>query len=438
MEENMQVKQLMRYRWVIWGILSVSYIIVFFHRIAAAVVADNLMAEFGVTGAVLGNLGAMYFYIYMVMQIPSGILADTLGARKTVTMGCLVAGAGSIVFGIAPGINVGYVGRFLVGLGVSVIFVSILKIQSQWFRESEFATISGITSFIGNGGSLLAGVPLAIAVAMFSWRFVFIVIGIISVILSGMIYLIVRNKPEDIGFPSIAEVEGRAVRAAAGVKPDVIKGLKSVVSNKWTWPGFIAFAGLSGSLLSFTGMWGVPYLMAVYGFDKTRASSYTMTAMAGLMIGSLVAGVVSDRLGRRKLPFLVYGLSYLAIWITFVFWNTAKPPVAVLYPLMFLMGFTAPGFIISWAIGKEVNPPEIAGIAIGTLNIGGFLGPSVLQPLMGYVLDMNWAGQMANGTRIYSQAAYFKALSLCVAAIAIGVAGILLVKETRCKNIYYS
>lgn len=438
MEENMRVKRLMRYRWVIWGILSVSYIIVFFHRIAAAVVADNLMAEFGVTGAVLGNLGAMYFYIYMIMQIPSGILADTLGARKTVTMGCLVAGAGSIVFGIAPGINVSYVGRFLVGLGVSVIFVSILKIQSQWFRESEFATISGITSFVGNGGSLLAGVPLAIAVAMFSWRFVFIVIGIISIILSGLIYLIVRNKPEDMGFPSIAEVEGREVRTVAGAKPDVIKGLKAVVSNKWTWPGFIAFAGLSGSILSFTGMWGVPYLMAVYGFEKTRASSYTMAAMAGLMIGSLVVGVVSDRLERRKLPFLVYGLAYLAVWATFVFWNTAKPPVAVLYPLMFMMGFTSSGFIIAWAIGKEVNPPEIAGIAIGTLNIGGFLGPSVLQPLMGYVLDINWAGQMANGTRIYSQAAYSQALSLCVAAAAIGVAAIFLVKETRCKNVYHT
>jgi sugar phosphate permease len=435
-EENKHIKQLMRYRWVVWGILSISYVIVFFHRIAAAVVADNLMGEFGVTGAALGNLGAMYFYVYMVMQIPSGVLADTLGARKTVTMGSLVAGIGSIVFGLAPGINIGYVGRFLVGLGVSVVFVSILKIQSQWFKESEFATISGITSFIGNGGAILAGTPLAIAIALFNWRAVFIAIGIISIVISVLIYLLVRNRPEDMGLPSIAEVEGREVRVG-NAKPDILKGIKSVVSNKWTWPGFVAFAGFSGSILSFTGMWGVPYLMSVYGFDKTKASSYTMIAMVGLMIGSFVVGFVSDKVGRRKLPFLIYGIVYLVIWTAFVFWNEAKPPVEILYPLMFLMGFTASGFVISWAIGKEVNPPEIAGIAIGTLNIGGFLGPSILQPLMGYVLDINWAGQMVNGTRIYSQAAYFKALSLCVVAVATGVISILFIKETNCRNIYH-
>lgn len=433
---NNQIKKLMAYRWLVWGILCLAYVVVFFHRVAPAVVADNLMSEFGVTGAALGNLGAVYFYVYMLMQIPSGVLADTLGARMTVTVGSLVAGVGSIIFGLAPGITLGYIGRFFVGLGVSVVFIAILKVQSQWFKESEFGTMSGLTSFIGNGGAVLAGTPLAIAVTMYSWRTVFVAIGIVTMLIAVLAYIIVRNKPEDMGLPSIARVEGREMRQQDR-KPDIMKGLKTVLSNKYTWPGFFAFAGLFGSLIAFTGMWGVPYLMAVYGFDKTRASSYTMIAMVGLMVGSLIVGTVSDRMGKRKLPFLIYAVAYFIVWVIFVFWNGGKPPASVLYPLFFMMGFTVPGFVLSWAAGKEVNPPQVSGIATGTVNIGGFLGSSIMQPLLGYVLDKNWTGQIINGTRIYSLAAYQKAFMLCLVAIGIAIISILFLKETNCRNIYH-
>jgi sugar phosphate permease len=432
---NLHTQRGYSFRWLVWGVMCLAYIIVFFHRIATGVVADSLMSEFGVTGAALGNLGAVYFYVYMIMQIPSGVLADTLGARITVSIGTLAAGIGSIIFGMASGIEVSYVGRFLVGLGVSVVFVAILKVLSQWFKESEFATISGLTALIGNGGALLAGMPLALAVAIFSWRTVFLGIGTVSIIIALLCYLVVRNRPEDVGLPGIAELEGRG----DGTVPErqrIMESIKTVVTNRQTWPGFIAFAGLSGSILSFTGMWGVPYIMAVYGLNKAAASSYVMAATAGVMVGSLVSGMTSDKVGKRKGPLLAFGVSNLVMWLALVLWNNGKPPVEVLYPLMFLLGFSATGYVITWALAKEVNPTHTAGIALGTFNMGGFLGPSILQPLMGYVLDINWTGQMAEGIRVYSQAAYAKALMLCAAAVFIAVVGVLFVRETNCLNVY--
>ena len=101
-----------------------------------------------------------------------------------------------------------------------------------------------------------------------------------------------------------------------------------------------------------------------------------------------------------------------------------------------MLGVTATVYVITWAHAKEVNPPHIAGITLGTFNIAGFLGPSILQPLMGFVLDMNWAGQMMGGTRVYSQAAYTKALSLCAAAVFIAAAAAVFVKETNGRNVY--
>ena len=433
MKDNTSKRKDYGYRWLVWGIMCTAYVIVFFHRVATGVVADNLMAEFGVTGAALGSLGAVYFYVYSVMQIPSGVLADTLGARITVAAGTMLAGTGSIVFGMAPNIGAAYIGRFLVGLGVSVVFVAILKVQSVWFKESEFGTLSGLTAFIGNGGALLAGTPLALAVSYFSWRTVFVIIGVISIVISVLNYIIVRNRPEDAGLPPV--MPGGEKKEDTSSKPGILASIRTVVTNKHTWPGFVAFAGFAGAILSFTGMWGVPYMMAVYGLDKTGASSYITVAMAGLMVGSFLAGTVSDRMGSRKRPLLVFGVVNLMAWLLLIMWNSGKPPIGFLYPLLFLLGLSAAGFVITWAVGKEVNPPHIAGTAIGTLNIGGFLGPSILQPLMGYVLELNWAGHTVNGIRVYSQAAYTKALSLCAVAVMMAVVSIFFIKETNCRNI---
>jgi sugar phosphate permease len=425
----------MRYRWVAWGILSLSYVVVFFHRVATGVVADNLMAEFGMGGAALGNLSAIYFYIYMVMQIPAGILADTLGARKTVTVGNLVAGTGSIAFGLAPSISIGYAGRFFVGLGVSVVFVSILKFQSEWFRESEFASVSGLTSFVGHGGSILAVTPLAVAVILFGWRPVFVAIGLVSVVLAVLNYVLVRNSPVDLGLPSITNVKAGDVNLDSQ-RPCIPDAIKSVLSNRWTWPAFLALMGFSGPNLTFTGMWGVPYMMAVYGFDKTRASLYITVMVIGTMAGCVIIGMISDRMGKRRLPCMVFGVTNLVMWMVLVFWNHAKAPVVILFPIMFVLGFSASAFLISYPLCKEVNRPDIAGTATGTLNIAGMLGAAVLQPLTGYVLDIHWTGQMVSGTRVYPQSAYYIGLMLCVIMSAIGVLGVLLSKETNCRNIY--
>ncbi|RJQ56406.1 MAG: MFS transporter [Desulfobacteraceae bacterium] len=104
------------------------------------------------------------------MQIPSGILADSWGPRRTITMGCVVSAFGSVLFGLAHTLPMAYVGRFLVGLGVSVIFIPILKIITEWFDRKRFAAMSGITLLVGNAGALLAATPLAIMADRIGWR----------------------------------------------------------------------------------------------------------------------------------------------------------------------------------------------------------------------------------------------------------------------------
>lgn len=157
-----------------------AYLLSFFHRVAPAAIARDLAAAFETSAASLGVLAATYFYVYTVMQIPTGVLADTLGPRKILTLGGLVAGAGSLLFGLAPTFDIAVVGRTLVGLGVSVAFIAMLKLVAVWYEENRFATLTGTAMFIGNIGSVAAGAPLAWAAQAAGWRSVFVVVGILS------------------------------------------------------------------------------------------------------------------------------------------------------------------------------------------------------------------------------------------------------------------
>ena len=75
----------MRFRWLIFVVLTLAYFFVYFHRLSLSIVANDLIADFKTTASVMGLLGSIYFYCYAFMQLPAGLLSDSLGPRKSVT-----------------------------------------------------------------------------------------------------------------------------------------------------------------------------------------------------------------------------------------------------------------------------------------------------------------------------------------------------------------
>lgn len=421
-----QIKKLKTYRWLIWGILCLVYIIVFFHRMAAGVVKDNLTETFRISATTFANLGSAYFYAYLVMQIPTGILADTLGARTTVTAGTILAGIGSMVFGTASNIYLAFVGRTLVGIGVSVVFISILKIQTEWFHENEFATISGLTVFTGNMGGVLAQTPLVLLVSLLTWRNSFVMIGVITCIIAVLCYLIVRNKPGDMGLPPVNEIKRKDTGAP---KVNVFKALTEVCRNPYTWPPFFMFMGFYGAFQALSGTWGQSYLRTVYGMNNVKAANYVALTVLGFSAASALIGVLSDKILKRKLPMIAFGTIYLLSWAVIVFVNGGRPPVGILGILFFVLGFSAAAFVLSWACGKEVNDPVYAGISTSVINTGGFIGAAIVPVIMGRVIDRY--ADIISPQQLYSKAFWF-----CLISVGIGYLFMMLIKETGCRNIY--
>jgi sugar phosphate permease len=416
-------------KWSIFAVLILSYILVYFHRMAPGVVAEDLMAAFETTGSKLGTLAALYFIVYACMQIPSGIIADTLGTRISVIGGNAVAGLGSLCFGLADSFAMACLGRFLVGLGVSVIFVSIMKSNSLWFPERVFGLMSGLTLLIGNLGSVLAAGPLAGLLAFFSWRAIFIGIGLLSLALAALSLLVVRNKPQDLGFASL-NASGAAI---ANLQQRWWQNLLSVLAVRRIWPGFWVQFGMIGGLYSFMGLWGVPYLRDVFAAERSFAADHMTVMLLAFAFGALFFGWFSDRLGQRKSPLLFCVVLYVAVWLVLVYlpWQ----PGLMGMVLFASMGFAGSGFVLTFAAAKELIDPRLAGMAVSVVNTGCFIGTALMQPLFGYLADLFWDGRMVNNIRVYAAEDYQRGFYLMLFFAAIAVIGALCLKETGCRNI---
>ncbi len=405
---------------MIFIVVMAAYTLSFFQRFAPASIAQDLSLAFNTTAASLGVLAATYFYVYTVMQIPTGVLVDTLGPRRILLIGGVISFIGSLWFGLAADLSQALIGRTLVGLGVSVTFIAMLKIIALSFEEHRFASLTGLGVFVGNIGSVLAGVPLAFAATEIGWRAVFVAVAIASLVFGTLAWWMMRHSA-----------------AMAGTKVDrtvVVGGLLSVIGNRQTWAPALTNLGMCGSYFTFAGLWAMPYLSQVHGYSRNIAATHLSLMYAGFAVGCLALGIISDRVRRRKSILIAASAVYSSIWC--IWWWGGALDVTMTMLLCFLMGFSTSGFSLTWACAKEVNPPQLAGMSTSIANVGGFFGAAVMQPLVGWLMDLVWAGTMANGVRVYSLGDFRFGLSIVVAMAFFGLIAAFFVRETRCKNLW--
>ena len=150
--------------------------------------------------------------------------------------------------------------------------------------------------------------------------------------------------------------------------------------------------------------------------SRVAAAQHASLFLLGVAIGSLVIGVVSDRLRNRRGVMIAYSLLYALSWLPWVFDVRFAPWAS--HAWFLLMGLVAPSFVLGWTVAKEVNRPEHSGIATSVVNVGIFLGTGILQPLVGWLLDRGRAaGSLAEAWHAATTLLAVVAASSFVAAL---------------------
>ncbi len=398
-----------------WATGALFFFYAWILRVTPSVIIDELMRDFAFGAAAVGNLSAFYFYGYAGMQIPVGLLMDRFGPRRLMTLAGLGCAAGCVLFALAPTLWALSLGRLLIGATSAFGLVGAMMVAGQWFPPARFALLSGLAMMLGMAGGVFGQAPLRLLVERLDWRPASLALASGGVLLALAAFATVRD----------------GARGSSTLR-QVMSGLARVGRNRQTWLIAVAGLGATGPLLGFASLWGVPYLVLTQGLDRTAAAGVTSTVFIGWGVGAPVIGLLSDRIGRRKLPF-VLGLALTAVAMAALAWSPGLPLWAVSV-LCFLCGFGGSSQIVGFAAVRELNSPAAAGAAIGIVNAAVTGGGALYQPLLGWLLDLAWTGEMAGGARVYAPAAYSTAFSVLVAGALVGVACTLLMRETRCRQ----
>jgi len=402
----------------------------FFHRMVTAVMADQLMSDFNIGAASLGNFSSFYYYSYVAVQIPTGILADYWGPRKLLTTGALLSSFGAFIFAPASSIYTANMGRLIIGVSMGVAWVSILKLTTRWFRPNQFAVVTGLALCLGILGALTAGAPLRLLMNLFGWRSIIFCAGMITLILSIAIWIFMRDDPVQKGYDSYTEGINNSNQIT---KASVLTDLLKIIKYRNTWILSIVSACLIGPVLTFAGLWGIPYLTTQYKLTPVTSAILISTLLISCSIGAPVLGALSEKMGRRKTIYFYALCISLVGWMPILYLQDIS--LWLLIVLFSIVGFASGAIVIGMAFVKESVPIGLAGTISGISNMGMEMGPMILQPTIGLLLDRRWEGLLENGVRIYNLSAYHMAFGAIIGLSILGPLLIVFAQETFCRHL---
>lgn len=341
------------------------------------------------------------------------------------TAGAALTAAGTLLFALAPSVGFANAGRLAIGAAAGVAFVSMLKLASHWMPSRRYSLVSGLALFTGVMGATLAGVPLRVAVDAFGWRNVMLASGVVTTLLAVAIWSVVRDDPGERGYAS--HYLGDPGEAPGSMAAHI----REALAYRNTWLLFISAGAFSSIALTFAGLWGVPFLVSAYAFSPAAAAATASAMLIAWSAGGIAYAPVSERLGRRKVVFIVGLAVTVLLWSVVVF--VPGLPAPVLVALLVGVGLFSGVVIIVFAFAKESVPARVAGTASGVANMGVMLGGMVMQPLVGILLDRQWTGRIVEGVRIYEPDTYRWAFASMLVWCAIGFACLLFTRETYCR-----
>lgn len=387
-------------KWMIWALAALFYFYEYFLRVAPGVMIPELMDAFSVDATAIGSLSAFYFYIYAPMQLPVGIMTDMYGARKLLAIAALVAGIGSLLFGLSSYYTIASLGRFLMGAGSSFAFVGLVFICSHWFPDNKRGILIGLGSTVGTLGAVFGEGPLEIMIEKFGWRSANIQLGIAGIALATLIYFVVRNDP-----PEMVKYDEKMRKPPE----NLFKNLKIVASNGYSWLVSLVCLFIYVTTPGFAALWGISFIKTAYSISTELAGFAVSMIFIGWAVGGPLIGHYSDKIQKKK-PILIFSSLIGAILMGLIIYVTTFP-LWLLFTLFFFVGFISAAQLLTYGYVIDINPVQTKGTATAFTNFMAILGGALAQPFVGFLLDSNWDGTIVGGARIYSIDAYKKAMT---------------------------
>lgn len=397
-----------------WLCAAMFYSFQFLIRVSPNVMTHQLMASFDVQACALGTVISFYYWGYSLMQIPAGVMLDSFGPRRPLTVACLLCFIGCIIFGMGTNIYMLSVGRAMMGIGSAFGFLTAVRIISTWFHAEKLGLFVGLSVMIGTLGAISGSRPLGILISLTSWQTCMYILAAFSAFLGVMSWLIVRDTGPQ-------EKDKRAKIPFS--LTHIVLSLVDIAKNPQTWIyalyGFLMYVPLS----AFADLWGTSFIAQKFQIDHNLASGGIFTFYVGVSIGSALLPIIVNRIESYKKVMMssAFGTAFflgLAFYMSdLTFFQSCI--------LLGCAGVFSGGQFIAFSGITDINPRDRAATASGMHNMLCMFSGNLMQPLVGSLLQFNWTqrgGTYLTGTPHYMIEDFHYAFAIIpVCVLAAGV-----------------
>ncbi|MDX2164981.1 MAG: MFS transporter [Gammaproteobacteria bacterium] len=385
-------------------------------QVSPGIMSDNLMKAFHINGAQLGNLAAMYFYGYLVVQIFAGPLLDKFGVKRVTPLAIAMCALGALFFSYSQFFGSAMLSRMLIGMGTSFATVSYLKCGADNFKPQHFAFVSGLLGTAIMLGAVFGEAPLVFVLHHIGWRKMLFDVSLLGFLIAFVFFVIARDNPISKNTATSTDTESFS-----------LNNLINILKSPTNW-ALTIYSGCAFSPVSVLGgLWGNPFLCAAYPMSLEQASFLLSLIFVGFGLGGPILGFIADKTNAHafimKIAAIVSSLSlliliyehHLSVWLIGL--------------LMFMVGLCSAAILLAFVLAKNLNPVLMVGTVVAMVNTGGDIIGALTQPIVGNFLDLHWSGELVNGARHYSLSDYHHAFVILPIYLVLAWVSLLFVRD---------
>jgi predicted MFS family arabinose efflux permease len=376
--------------WRMWALAASFYVVAIFHRMSLGVASLDASHRFGVSTSTIALLSIVQLTLYLVMQVPAGLLADRMGPRRSLALGLVTIGTGELLFALSPSFGLAVFGRALVGIGDACMFLNVLRVAAHWLPPQRFALATALTGVAGSVGQLMTTAPLSAALGDVGWTPTFAASGVLTAVLAILAVNRLQDRPS-----------GAAAASHAPILPTLRRawGAPSIRHGLW-----VHFA-LNCPFVTLTGLWAYPYLVQGQGLPRATAAAILTGAVVAFGVSAPALGTLAGRLPHRRGAIASAVSLSTAAALGLVLGWPGRAPLALVTVMLMLAGVAGAASMLAFDLARD-GAPNAGGSASGMVNIGGF-GATILA-------------QAAIGLLISAHVGYRVALLPLLALVAVG------------------
>ena len=380
-------------RWKIFAVLFLLVVVNMIDRASISIAMPTIAKELNLSGVMQGLILSSFFWTYALMQIPSGMLADKFGPRKTVSISTVLWGIAQAVLGMCSS-GASLIGaRLLLGGSEAPVFPAGAKLNAIWLNKGERARGAVLMDAGGPFGAALGGILIAEMILYFqSWRLTFVIAGVGTVLLGLLAWYTLRDKPST--HPGVNQAELDIInsdRDATVTEEEDKRPLLHVLparSLTGMLLGRCAWAMMFFGLLT----WGPSYLSHALNLDLKGVGYATLIIFCAGGLGSLCGGFLADRLvvsgmSRARTCRLLLTISGLCTLTTF-FVLPSIPDVNTSVLLLSCAAFVLMWGSLYWSFPALLAPRSRVGVVGGMMNMAGSIGGICIPLIVGLLLDL--------------------------------------------------